>query len=265
MPYPNGSFSWHHLWFILYLFLFSVIALPILNYLKSERSTQFKISLERLFGLKGGILMLVLPIIVSQVALRPYFPRETHALIDDWAYFIFYFLFFLAGILISSNPKNWESIKNQRRVNLAAASLSILLLLVMYYSNDWLKVYLPFEQTIWKVNKIIIAWSCVITIIGYGQVYLNKKSALLEYLNEAIYPFYILHQTAIIVIGFYVLRMGNSIFANFMIISFASLFSSFGIYVVLIRPFNIMRLLFGMKPKPVVKEKKVVLDIEFAG
>ncbi len=39
-------------------------------------------------------------ILTTQIILRPYFPDETHALMDDWAYFTFYFCFFLAGMLL---------------------------------------------------------------------------------------------------------------------------------------------------------------------
>ncbi len=28
VPYPNGSFSWHHLWFIAYLWVYSLVGLP---------------------------------------------------------------------------------------------------------------------------------------------------------------------------------------------------------------------------------------------
>jgi glucan biosynthesis protein C len=42
VPYPKGSFSWHHLWFVAYLLLFSLISIPLLIFLRSPRSIGFK-------------------------------------------------------------------------------------------------------------------------------------------------------------------------------------------------------------------------------
>src|SRR5688572_24291007 len=91
-PYPGGSFSWHHLWFILYLFLFSLIAIPFLIFLRSPKSAAFKEKIFKVLSSPAGVLFVPSSIILfTQILLRPYFPEETHALIDDWAYFVFYF------------------------------------------------------------------------------------------------------------------------------------------------------------------------------
>src|ERR1044071_611226 len=100
VPYPKGSFSWHHLWFICYLFFYSLLALPFLVFLRSERSEAFRKKVSAVLSTPAGILLVpAVLILITQVILRPYFPDETHALIDDWAYFTFYFLFFLFGML----------------------------------------------------------------------------------------------------------------------------------------------------------------------
>ncbi|MFZ5973351.1 MAG: hypothetical protein ACOYXA_17335 [Bacteroidota bacterium] len=48
MPYPKGSLSWHHLWFILYLFLYSLMAIPLLGFVRSPRSHLFKEKLRKI-------------------------------------------------------------------------------------------------------------------------------------------------------------------------------------------------------------------------
>src|SRR5262249_20191626 len=90
-PYPAGNLSWHHLWFILYLFLFSLIALPLLKYIRSERSQKFRNAVYKICSKPVGLLLIPSAVmLVTQVILRPYFPEETHALADDWAYFTYY-------------------------------------------------------------------------------------------------------------------------------------------------------------------------------
>ena len=205
VPYPmGGSFSWHHMWFVLYLFLYSLVAIPLIAFLRSERSRGFIAGLERFFSRTWGFVSYALLIILSQAILRPYFPEETHTLINDWAYATQLFLFFLAGLVVSVSPKLWAILLERRRFHVAAA-LASLALMEFLYATPWdsLQPYLRVNlETIWDVNELIVAWTWVIAIIGYGQKYLNKKSVIVKQANEGIYPFYILHQTVIIAIAY---------------------------------------------------------------
>jgi glucans biosynthesis protein C len=252
VPYPEGSFSWHHLWFIAYLLIYSLIALPFVNFLRSERSAAFKASVSKVLVRPVGILMVpAILILVTQIILRPYFPEETHALLDDWGYFTFYFSFFILGMTCFSYGPIWNSIGANRKHLLVAALLS----LVPFYGT-----YLHFREvvvlpwptdtveTIFDVTAIFVSWFWVISVIAWGQHYLNRPHSWLKHFNEGLYPFYILHQTVIIAIGYYVCKLPWSIGAKFWTVSFLTLLSCVLIYFAIIRPFNIVRLLFGLKP-----------------
>jgi glucans biosynthesis protein C len=89
----------------------------------------------------------------------------------------------------------------------------------------------------------------VITIIAYGQHYLNKPHPWLTKISEGLYSFYILHQTVIIAIGCYICQLDWSIAAKYWTIAMLTLISCAGFYLLLIRPFNVMRFLFGMKAR----------------
>jgi glucans biosynthesis protein C len=252
IPYPEGSFSWHHLWFVAYLLVFSMIALPLVNFLRSERSAHFKDKLANILTRPVGMLMLpAVLILLSQIILRPYFPEETHALIDDWAFFTFYFAFFAFGMLSFSHNQTWLSIGANRKHFLVA---SIIVLIPFYTAYLGIRdvVVLPWSEdtveTIFDVTAIFLSWFTVITVIAMGQHYLNRPHPWLRHFNEGLYPFYILHQTIIIVIGFYVCQLEWSVAAKFFIVSFLTLASCLVLYFGVIRPFNVMRLLFGMKP-----------------
>ncbi len=252
-PYPEGSFSWHHLWFILYLFLFSLLALPLLKFLRSPKSEDFKNKAFNWLSRPVGIVFLpAIAILLTQLVLRPFFPEDTHALIDDWAYFSFLFIFFLMGIICYSNPKLWNAIGANRKHLLIVMLLSLIPFYVCYFHFRGLLV-LPWPndtvETILDVTAIFVSWFTVITIIGYGQHYLNRSHPWLSNISEGLYPFYILHQTVIIWIGYYICQLDWSIAAKYWSISFLTLLSCVGFYLLLIRPFNLMRFLFGMKPK----------------
>jgi peptidoglycan/LPS O-acetylase OafA/YrhL len=253
-PYPGGSFSWHHLWFVLYLLLYSLILLPFLSFIRSERSAGFKLKARK--WLSSALGALLIPsgfIFLTQLALRPYFPDELHNL-TDVAYFVFYGCFFLFGVLFYSDLELWQSIEKNRKKLLIGA----MLILIPFYGVflHWHKIIdigITDGDTldlIFDISSIFLSWFTLITVIGFGQHYLNKSNPILPYTNEGLYPFYILHQTVIIWIGYYICKLDWSIGAKYWSIALLTLVFCIGFYMLLIRPFNVMRLFFGVKPKP---------------
>jgi peptidoglycan/LPS O-acetylase OafA/YrhL len=100
----------------------------------------------------------------------------------------------------------------------------------------------------------IIAWGWVLALVGYGKHYLNRTHKILNYLNQAVYPFYILHQTVIVLIVYYIVQVPNeSILSKYIYTVGITFFVSVLIYHLLIRPFAFTRFLFGMKPKDIPK------------
>ncbi|WP_276367496.1 acyltransferase family protein [Chryseolinea sp. H1M3-3] len=250
-PYPDGSFSWHHLWFIAYLLVYSLIAIPFLIFFRSTGSRPVKEKIFKIFSSPAGILFVPAAIIlITQILLRPYFPEQTHALIDDWAYFTFYLCFFLFGIICYSNPLLWESIgRNRKHLLVSMVVLLIPFYILYFHLRELIQLPWTFDtvETAFDVTAIFVSWSTVITIIAYGQHYLNKSHPWLSKINEGLYPFYILHQTAIIFIGFYICQLSWGIAAKFWVIAILTLITCIIFYLLIIRPFNPMRFLFGMK------------------
>jgi glucans biosynthesis protein C len=254
-PYPGGSFSWHHLWFILYLLLYSLILIPFFRFIRSEKSTPFKAKATRFLSSPAGMLFIpAILIIATQAILRPYFPDEKHDL-TDLAYFIFYLCFFFFGVLFYSDKTLWLSIGKNRKHLLVASAFSLIPFYLLYFHFREI-IYFPWSEdlieTLFDISGMFMSWFTVITVIAYGQHYLNKPYRWLSAFNEGLYPFYILHQTVIIAIGYYICQLEWGIGAKYWSIVLLTLISCVGIYLVFIRPFNVMRFLFGMKQKPVL-------------
>lgn len=253
-PYPPGSFSWHHMWFVLYLLVYSMLAIPLIKFLRSDKSDIFLSTIEKFLSKKWGFISLTSIIIISQIILRPYFPEETHAFVDDWAYLTLYFLFFLGGIIVASSNRLWEILKENRRFHLYIG-LATLFLMEFMFMGGWnlVQSILPFDaRLIWDLNKIVMAWVWVITVIGYGQIYLNRKSEIIRQANEGIYPFYILHQTIIISLAYPMIDWSAPVFIKFLLLAIGAFSITVGLYLLFIKPFNITRILFGMKPKQTI-------------
>ncbi len=244
----GGAFSWHHLWFICYLFFYSLISIPVFRWLKAKGGQRFTDWVVRQVTRPGGAMWLGgIVIFISQITLKPYFPEETHALINDWAYFVKNLLLFWFGYILVSRPIFWQLLADQRRILL----MGTLICTVLFYSI--LAVYDTEgpDNMAWEIAYLIstdcLTWFSVLASVGYSFRYLNVNRPILPYLNEAVYPFYILHQTVIVTIGYYLLKTGLGIYDGFLAISLLSGLTCVSVYWFLIRPFRLTRFLFGMK------------------
>ena len=88
----------------------------------------------------------------------------------------------------------------------------------------------------------------ILAMLGYGMRYLTANCPLLVYANEAVLPFYILHQPVILVIGYFVIPLALPIAMKYLIIAPLAFGSVLALYEYGIRRWNPARRVFGMKP-----------------
>ncbi|WP_296383848.1 acyltransferase family protein [Winogradskyella sp.] len=245
-PYPVGNISWHHLWFILYLFIISLLITPFLNYTKSGHYNMVR---GRLIVLMTKCMSLnwLLPVIIgSQLILRQYFPKSTHALYNDWAYFMYYLIFFISGFMLFTSPKIIQALTRDRRLYL----LQTVILTFILFSLPTIFGQSAIVQDYARgITEMIISLSCGLTAIGYFKRYFTKDHKYRKVMNEAIYPFYLLHQPALIFVGYFVLQWNVSYGLQALLIIILSLVSILITYWCIIRKSNILRISFGMKKK----------------
>lgn len=260
--YPHGNFSWHHLWFIVYLLIYDIICAPFFVWVMSGKAKGF---VQRLGWLATGkrIYLLMLPAVLINAFMSYYFP-ETNALIDDPAYFLYWLSFLLPGFLCIANSRLMDSIENNRQTSFTIAFLSLMLLCYLRWNDlePWDINILPYTYAFHGL-RAICGWGWVMTLIGYGKKKLDKPHPALSYLNQAVYPFYILHQTVIIIVAYYVVQTPDTIGMKYAFIVITTLLISMCIYHLFIRPFSVTRFLFGMKPLPkqqIVKEPQPALQ-----
>jgi glucans biosynthesis protein C len=250
IPYPAGSFSWHHMWFIAYLFLYSIIALPVFSFFRSGKGYRIMSRISGILGSSSIYLPVVIITFGYMIILNYQVPTERN-LVDDWARFFYYFCYFILGFVSQSHPDFWKWIEEKRRLSLQIAFVS--LLIVNYYRWNALE---PGNEVLWVSAlslfiNMLVSYTWVLAILGYAKKYLNRPAKWLTWSNEAIYPFYILHQTVIVIIGYYFIQdiITDSIWAKFWIINVVTLFLCLGMYELFIRPYKYIRPLFGLKWK----------------
>jgi glucan biosynthesis protein C len=247
--YTSGRFETNHLWFIENLYIISLLVIPLIIFLKSQKSQGFKTWFERISSHKMGLLLGGLPLIILTVVLKRYYPTGSSSL-TNFSETFFYTYFFITGILFASSQIFWENLKKYRRFHLVTFIISTLLFYSYYFvPNDFVEPYLStsVRWDIWYGLCCLLGWCFVLTLLGYGQVYLNKPSLWLKRMNEAIYPFYILHQTVIVIFGYYIIQLNVNIPVKMILLFLSSFFVIVLLYRFLIYPFKITRVLFGMK------------------
>jgi glucan biosynthesis protein C len=251
--YPEGNFSWHHLWFIAYLFLISLFISPFLNFLRGRRFINFRLRIERFVTKPLALNIFIIPLLLSQIILQPFFNFGTNDLIHDWSSITFYILFFLAGFLLLPSKEITNAISKYRFWYLAETFVATFVMFRVPY-------LLESEMTgeiVFKFSSIFLAWSCAITAIGFAKRHLNTNSDLRRVANEAIYPFYLLHQPVLVVIGYFITRMDIAVSLKAVIITAFSFVLIVTVYWFLIRPFNPLRIIFGMKDLKIRKKEPV--------
>jgi glucan biosynthesis protein C len=135
-------------------------------------------------------------------------------------------------------------------------SLTIgILLSAVHLTLQWVPSFQEFYST-WPFDlRGFCAWFIVLGLLGTGERYLNTSGKFLEYGNEAVLPFYILHQPFILIIGYFVIPMAINMAAKYFIIVFTAFVTIMAVYELLVRRFNPVRYVFGMKKKTVLLQK----------
>lgn len=235
-----GLLTWNHLWFLAYLWHYTLVYLlikPLLTHLGGK----IKCLTPNLF------LVFLLPILIITAFglwLKPHFPK-TNALTDDWYNHSLYFSLFCFGYFAAKSESAWSYIGSHRKIWFCSGVITYVGILV-FNETAWFAFDNVLSNTLKTVWVYTNMWSWLLAVVGFATTYLNRPSATLDYLNQAILPWYILHQSAIIIIamnvapyqlgGFY--ESGALIVITFVVCAVS--------YEV-IRRFNVTRFMFGMK------------------
>jgi transketolase len=114
----------------------------------------------------------------------------------------------LLGFVLAKDPHFWAAVRRA----LPAAVLSAILLgtglSILWAHWEALSVSGDWNGIIWPVRmaRLAYAWVAIVTLLALAQRFLNRPSRALTYLTEAIFPWYILHQTLTVMLGFWLTR-----------------------------------------------------------
>lgn len=231
-PYPEGDFSWHHLWFIVYLYVYVPLLLPLIAFLKRARV------------LVPGwwLYAFALPLGVNEVLLKSHFP-ERHDLINDWYILVHYLLLTGYGVVLASMRGAWDWLAQQRTRGLLVSVLVTGAVLALIESG-----MAPRDTPLERMLANLFTWCWLMTFLGYGRHLLSRDNRLLRWARDASYPVYILHQTIMLIVAYWVIAQPYDPWIKFAIVLAATMAFSILVYEGA-RHFSFGRLLLGMKHK----------------
>ncbi|UCC16420.1 MAG: acyltransferase family protein [Dehalococcoidales bacterium] len=238
----GGNFAWTgvHLWYLMDIFFFSIIALPLFIPVGNGGDsilTKLSRKWSRVWVFLFFFLFLGIASLLTDIA-----GIEWTEKMGSW-YILQYFVFFVYGYIIFSNTQIQEMLKRYSPVLVVVAVVLTAAHLVLSFVPSLESMY-----DTWLFNlRGFCAWSWVLSLIGIGGRLLNSNNRFLSYANEAVLPFYILHQPIILVIGFYVVQSDLIIPIKYLIIAATSFIAILAVYELLVRRLNAFRFLFGMR------------------
>jgi len=238
----GGNFAWMglHLWYLEILFIVSLLTLPLFRYLRTETMRNFISMMAISFKKPGIIFLLALPIFFMELFVNQQPDGIGRRDFGGWRA-LTYLIFFFLGYLIASNLQFRVSIERHRKI-------ALLLGVLMTVSGFFLPE--EYSYNFFESLRAFNSWFWLVAILGFGSKYLNFNNGLLKYSNEAVLPFYILHQTIIVILGFYIASWDVGVIMKYLILSTVSFALIIALYDLLIKRVQILRFLFGMKTKP---------------
>ena len=252
---PASSFSittptWNHLWYVVYLLPYTLILAPLARPV-SRFMTKTGSNLSRnVFGGRLGIgavlFVPMLPFFIYRVFLDPHFPT-THALINDWANHANSFTILLIGFVLAKDPAFWSAV--QRATYWALIGTIVLGFALTLIWSNWESFAADHTWAVWpaRLARIAYAWLAILSLLGLAQRWLNRPSRALTYMTEAIFPWYILHQTITVMAGFWLTRQGLPGALEAGLVILATFCGCALLHELIIRRIGVLRPLFGLK------------------
>lgn len=237
--------TWNHLWFVAYLLVYSLILAAALA-LPPRLRRALQSGFDRL--LVGPALLLVPAAIffAARMLLARTHP-ETHNLVNDPMAHIIYFSAFAFGVGVARSAPAWRTIAAAWPAFVATAALGFAVVAAIELrfpgdidpSEPWKAAY--------RLARALECWGAILGLMGLADRFLHRDGPARRYLTEAVFPYYIAHQTIIVIVAFWIRPLGLPNFSAFGILLLATGVGC-ALFYEMARRSGPLRPLFGLPP-----------------
>jgi peptidoglycan/LPS O-acetylase OafA/YrhL len=204
-PYDGVTLpGWEHLWFVFYLWLYTIFLAAGVVLLAPRFGARLSALFDRL-GEGSRLLWLPLLYFVPVRVAITFTTGESHGLFDDWLSDAIYLPCFLFGFGLAGARTLWPAIARLWRpaLVLALAGYAVLAAVEIAYPADAVP-----PHAVMALNRAALAamlWSMSLVMLRLADTLLNRDHHWRPRLSEAVFPFYIIHQTIIVIVAWWLL------------------------------------------------------------
>ncbi len=244
----------YHLWFLGFLFVFSLLMLPIHYFWQAPQGRRLNEWLVRLCQLRGGILVLGLPIGFLRVILGLYFGDY-----QGWSDFVMWLCFVVYGYILFSEPRLQAALPRDGGLIAATVLISVAGLLLIAGATLFgvrgqislgAIASLRGASLVYVLSLLLISlnsWAMVLLVLYSGKRWLNHGGKRWQYVSDASLPFYILHHPIVVALAFYILQVRNSSGVQFVLLLISSFVLTMALYQLVVRSNSWLRRVMGMR------------------
>jgi len=239
-----GGHTWGHLWFIFHLFIYSLAVLPLFLYFNRESG---QIWIRQLAGMLTNplVLFVLFPLLLVLFSKFPQIAGGNP---------LFYITFFIIGFILMSDSLLMEKIDSSRLILLILGIFPLTAFIILDGTQSW-----PSNMPEWAFNvtgeyrNAFVPWFFILALMAYGRRLLNFSNRFLRYFAEGAYPIYILHNTIIVIIAFFVVQWDISVVTKYIVILLMAFITTITTFDIFVKRTKTSRFLFGMKIIPKIK------------
>lgn len=239
-----GLPTWNHLWFVAYLATYTAALALLLLPPWPQRMQQW---FDRAFGGWRALALPTVYLVLSQVVI---FHRwsDTQDLIHDGIAHLAFFPAFLFGFALPRSPAAMAGFVRWWPV-------AALLAVASYAFGAGVELTYPGGEAPpqWLGNQMLVAhqvqaWMSVAALIGLAERYLNRDAPVRRTLTEAVFPFYLIHQTIIVLVEYWLRPLGIGAIGEFAVLVAATVAGCWAFYRIG-REIGWLRPLIGLRPR----------------
>lgn len=236
--------NWLHLWFVVYLWGYSLL-IALCWWLVP--ASWFKSVLRGFDRLLAGWRMLLLPALFLMACML--WSGIDAVRLDSWVRYWpaqpVYFGSMLFGLYLFHTQRGWTAIRQYWPV--AAVAAVGLTALAIAIRLGWDEASQPTSiTTIFALSRPLQAWTAIIALLGIADRYGNVDHRWRAGLADAVFPFYVIHKSIIVITAYLLLAHPIAIPVEFAILLIVTLIGSWAYYR-LCRAVPWLRPLAGMK------------------
>lgn len=233
----------NHLWFVLYLWLYTlVLAIAVLTIRWNRAQALF----DRVFA---GPALILLPT-TWFICIHAWWFRmgyETHDPTHDLMAHLSYLPAFLFGFGLAGSASLLATAVRWRWIGAAMSLAGYCFVLAAEWRllSGSPRLILP----LYGAAHAIQQWGTIVALIGFAERHWNRDAPIRQTLTEGVFPFYLIHQTIIVIVAYWLIPANLTGGAEFAILVSATV-GGCALFYLIGRRIAPLRPLIGLRPLP---------------